>query len=56
MPEKLIKQSIHFKQSEWNSLKAKKDAEQKKIGYKISVNKFLRKIVLGGNDGVRKSN
>lgn len=46
MPEKLIKQSVHFKESEWDKLKAKKQDEEKQFGYRISVNKFLRKIIL----------
>ena len=43
-----MKASIHFTDEEWKAFQAKLEAERKKTGYKISVNKYLRKIVIEG--------
>ena len=47
MSEKLVKASIHFKELEWKEFKDRLEKERTRTGYKISVNKFLRKIVIG---------
>lgn len=44
-----MKASIHFTDQEWKEFMAKLEQERKRAGYKISVNKFLRKIVLKEN-------
>ena len=41
-----MKASIHFTEEEWKEFRVRLEAERKKTGYKISVNKFLRKIVI----------
>lgn len=41
-----MKASIHFTDAEWEAFKKRLEEERKRVGYKISVNKFLRKIVL----------